>query len=609
MSSLAAMIAARGAVVRASLFDDFVQQVARHKSLPMPTESLVTEQGIAAKFNAPSARHTTVARDAASGSWLIAAGTLIDAVAPDDELHNLLMDYLARGAGVFARCDGLFALIVYDGSTKQLAVVSDPFGYFSVFYGSRDGCTFVSTSALAVAQQIQSPPSELGVNCFLRTGKVFGEMTLWRDVKRLRAATVLEFTPGGARESVYWRPAFDPRIARLSFEDAIDASLEHMQAVIRRNLAREGKVWTDLTGGFDTRLLVLLLDRAHIPFKANFVGIPNDPDVRIAHTIVRELNWEHRHFQLPQSWPQECPAYLQDALGRGDAHLNVLLLLRALWAHRQESREYAVLLSGLGGEMWRGPIWWPERAALGQSKDVHYDRQLWSLMHPIDETVLVAVDDAQVRRELIEQFTCAGEQDPDALNTFKLDLLWTYRETAHVGAWASVAAGLVRILPPLFSKDIVSFLISLDYRWRLKNKLVRHLFAKYHPILANLEVEGRGPALPRRWNNAYRFIPSRLAYYRRALNKLAEIRLGRSLWVNRRSEVFSPVEWRSAILDFVEGQGLFRPGEMRSGKLYRREPLRALLDQARTSGFRQDEFLGRIITIEMALRASGTALD
>lgn len=612
MSGFAAVFDPNGQPEHDAVFGDFVRLVAGYKSLNTPEYFVAGEHCAAAKLDSASSLHTCSARDAETGSWLIAAGTVIDAqdVSPNGRLDRLLKDYLAQGESVFARCDGLFGLVAYNGLMRRLAVVSDPFGYFSIFYGSRDGRTFIATSGLAVARQVQSEPSETGVHCFLRSGKVFGEMTIWRDVKRMRAATVLAFSPEAMRESVFWTPQLDASLAKLSLDEAVEASEELVRCVLQRNLAREGKVWTDLTGGFDTRFLVMMLDRAGIPFKANFVGAPAHPDVKIARQIVETLGWDYRHFQLPATWPRECPAYLADTLGRGDGHLNVLLSMRALWVHRQESREYSALLSGLGGEMWRGPIWGHDQSTLGQSSAVQYHRQLWSFMHPVPEPVFRANTDRLVRDEVLRQFAEVGEREPDAPNTLKLDRLWTYRETAHVGVWASVAAGLVRIIPALFSKDIVSHVMSLDYRWKAKNLLVRNLFARYQPFLANLEIEGRGPAGPRRITNFHRFIPSRLAHARKLVNKAVEVKLRRTLWRTRPDEGFSRQEWRRSIVKFAEAEGLLRPGAMRSDKLYNSGALQALLAQAQAGAdFTHDEFLGRVLTLEMALHAADTAIS
>lgn len=592
-------------------FSNFLQLVAHYKSLEKPSDYALGKHCIGAKLDSPASLHQGITVDEETGSWLIAAGTVVDThnVAPDGNLRPLLKDYLTHGEPVLERCDGFFALVIYNGLTQSLAIISDPFGYFSVFYGSRAGRTFVSTSALAVAKTIQSEPSDLGVNCFLRTGKVFGDMTLWRDVRRVRAATVLKLAQETIQESTYWVLTPNESIAELSLADSIEVSMDVLQRVLKRNLVREGKVWTDLTGGFDTRFLALLLERAGIPFKANYVGSREHPDARIAHTIVSKMGWEYQRFELPQAWPQECPHYLGDVLGMGDAHLNVLLLMRPFWANRQRMAQYTTLLNGLGGEMWRGPGWWPERAGLGESRIVHYDRHLWSLIHPIPDSIFVSDHIDKVKDEIIRQFRGVGEHYSNFPNTVKLDCIWTYRETAHVGAWGSFLSSLLRSIPPLFSRDIVTHVISLNYRWRINNQLVRHMLERYRPELANIEVEGRGPAVPKRITNFYRFIPARLAFYRKAANKLGEITLGKSFWPSKNYVGYSRVEWWQEILKFAEAKRLFHPSEMHSRSLYNFDQLQSLLSQTQTERFQFDEFLGRIITVEMAMRTVGTGIN
>lgn len=592
-------------------FNHFAAQVARYKTFESAPSAAHGANCRAAKFDTPASLHRSVITDTRNGSWLMAAGTVIDTrdVAPDGNLCALLTDYLAQGNSVLARCDGQFALVIYDATARHVIVASDPFGYFSIFYGARNGQVFVATSALAVAAQMGAQPDPLGVNCFLQTGKVFGEMTLWRGVKRLPAATALEFDGERTRSTPYWALTPDQALATLSLDEAIESSVHTVGSVLKRNLAREGRMWSDLTGGFDTRFLSFFLDRLGLPFKSDFVGPAEHEDVHIAQTIVNRFGWDYQNFQLPADWTQRCTALLKEALGRGDAHLNVLLLLRALWVHKQESAQYSTLLSGLGGEMWRGLLWWTERAALGASSTVHYDRQLWSVMHPVPQRVFANDTSAQVKSELLRQFTAVGEHEPDALNTLKLDRLWTYRETGHVGAWTSFGAGLLRVLPPLFSQDIVRHVISLDYRWKRDNRLVKSILEKYKPALANIEIEGRGPAIPLRATNFYRFLPSRVAQARKAARKFAQITFGKALLTNTRAEGYSRVEWRNAILNFAGERHLLELKTMRSAKLYDASALSNFFAHARTETFHEDEFLGRVLTVEMALDAVDASVE
>ncbi len=610
MAGLALMIGTGDEHEDALHFGRFVSRVMHYKCLDTSPQVIRGGDSRAAKLNTTSSLHRRVIVDSRSGSWLMAAGTVVDTrdVAPDGNLWTLLHDYLAHGNSVLERLDGQFALVIYDDAKERITLASDPFGYFSIFYGAGGGRVYVATSALAVGEQISAPPDPLGINCFLHTGKVFGELTLWQGVKRMPGATAMEFDAAGTRRTQYWALQSDAALTTLSLKDAVESSVQKVGDVLKNNLSREGTVWSDLTGGFDTRFLTFFLDRLGLPFEADFVGPSEQEDVRIANTIVKRFGWAHEHFELPPDWTHQCTQLLDEALGRGDAHLNVLLLLRALWVHKLEGKKHTTLLSGLGGEMWRGLLWWTERAALS-SPVVHYDRQLWSVMHPIPQHVLSNNNTSQVQVELLHQFSSVGEREPSAPNTLKLDRLWTYRETGHVGAWTSFGSGLLRVLPPLFSKQIIQHVISLNYRWKRDNTLVKSILLKYKPDLAKINVEGRGPAVPLKLTNAHLFLPSRLQRGRKAAGKLAQIALGKAMLNNVRAEGYSRVEWRNAILNYAQAHTLLEPRMMRSARLYDSAALTTFLAQARTETFHDDEFLGRILTVEMALVAAGASLE
>lgn len=605
MSAFALVIDHASAIVGDA--EPFFAAVGRARGVDPPAETIVAAGHAAAKFDGATALHRGSLRHEPSGSWLLAAGTVgyADASGAPADLTTLLADFVAGGPSVLSRCDGQFALVAYHGPEGTVSVITDPLGYFSVFAARRGGRTYLSTAALPVARQVASPADDVGVDTFLRTGKVFGERTLWRDVRRLPAATVETFTPSGVASTVYWRPTLDPIVRRLGLDEAVDGTAVVIEAALRNLLSGEGTVWSDLTGGFDTRLLTMSLARAGVPFEANVVGPPDHPDVRIALRIARAMDWSCRHFQLPPDWVESAPTRLAAALGHGNGQLDVLATLRPLWVHEQEAARHPLLLSGMGGELWRGPIWWPERRRRPGATGVHYDRQLWSLMHPVDESIMARPARDGVRAELVARFREAGEHDPDWPTTAKLDRLWLYRETAHAGAWLSLGAGIMRIMTPLFSPRIVAYAMSLDPRLRRGNRVVRHLFERLAPALAEIEVEGRGPAGPIRLRSAHRFLPSRLHRLRRMVDKAAQIALDRRLAGGPRAEGFDRVAWRRTIVDALRREGVLEPTAMATGGLYRRGPFEAFLARAAAPGFGDEALLGRVVTVELAARAVG----
>jgi hypothetical protein len=223
--------------------------------------------------------------------------------------------------------------------------------------------------------------------------------------------------------------------------------------------------------------------------------------------------------------------------------------------------------------------------------------------------VIVGPARGAVRAALAEQLRAAGEREPAWPNTAKLDLVWLFREASHAGSWLSLGPGLVRIVTPLFSTRVVELAMSMRPEWRAGNRVVRHLFARLARPLADTEVEGRGPGGPLHVRNAHRFAAASLGRGQRALDKVAQVVAGRRVWAPSINPGFDRRVFRASVLDALEREGALPVDRLASGSLYHRRPLEALLRAARREPFDQTDLLGRIVSIELTMRASESSVE
>jgi len=540
-------------------------------------------------------------------------GTVLDSDndLEDGDLRILLTNYLRSGNAAFQSLDGPFALVIYNKPANKLVVVSDPLGFVSVFYGRRGNNTYVATSALAVAKAVQATPSEYGTYLFLTTGSVFGKSTLWREVERLSAGTVLEITHAGITESVYWSPAVKGEVTRLSLTETVDYTLDLLSGLMRRHLKREGRVWADLTGGFDSRLVTMLMHHCGLPFRASCQGPMASPDVGISSRITRELGWDYQHNMLPDDWGRERYEWLSRALGKVDGHLDLFKSSSVLWNQDQRALEYGTSIWGLGGELWRGTIWKQEFWNAGKTPTVNYDRLIdYRVMRPVAHTIFRDVSRVKwIREEVKSLLKSVGDRYADWPNTVKLDCIFAYKTTGLTGSHISAVMGQQRVMAPLYFKDSVAGAISTHFKWRSHSRLVRLLMEKVNPVLANFATTDGGPALPMRVTNLHKFRPYWSLIGKQLMRKTSQAVLGRSLLSSARDEFASyPLaRWRQETLACLERDKVLDHAHMHSGRLYDAERLADFLERARTKEFSQETFLSRILTVEMALRSVGTS--
>jgi hypothetical protein len=594
-------------------FVKFKEYVAHYKHLDPAGWDTSGRQCVAAKFDAPSTLHRGITVDGPSGSWLLAVGTVLDSAnrLDDGNLQTLLTAYLNSGNKAFQSLDGPFALVIYNKPADRLAIVSDPLGLVSIFHTRRGSRIYVATSALAAAKVVQATPSEYGAHLFLNTGSVYGKSTLWQTVERLSAGTVLEITPAGATESVYWSPTVQDQIARLSLSETVDYAHDLLSRLIKRHLEREEKTWADLTAGFDSRLVTMMLHHCGLSFKACCQGPIASPDVRISSHIARELGWDYKHNKLPDNWGRERYEKLSRALGKGDGHTDVFKLSSVLWDQDQRALEYGASIWGSGGEVWRGTIWKQEFWNVGRTTTVNYDRLVdYRMMTSVPYPILSDASRIKwIREELKSHLKSVGDRYADMPNTVKLDCIFVFKITGNTGCNVSAVMGQQRAIAPLAFKDSVTGAISIHFKWRSHSRLVRLLLEKVNPVLAGFQTTDGGPASPMRVTNWRKFTPYWRGVGRQLVRKTSRAFLGRSLLSESPDEfaTYPLSRWRQETLNCLRQDHILDHAHMHSGRLYNAEPLANFLEQAYSEQFSQEIFLSRIVTLEMALRSVGAS--
>jgi len=588
--------------------------VVRYKQLESTCHETTGRRCLAGKFDTDTTLHRGVTIDDQTGSWLLAMGAILDSDngSGNANLQSLLNRYLQHGKDAVQDLDGAFALVIYDKLADRLAIISDPLGFVSIFYANQGKRVYVATSALAIAETIQAAPSEYGMYLFLTTGNVYGRSTLWQEVNRLPAGTVLELTPTGSSESVYWSPVVKDEINRLSMTKTVDHAIDLLSHSIMNCVNREEMTWADLTGGFDSRLVTALLHNCGIPFQATCEGPTTSPDVRISSQIARELGWAYQHNKLPDDWGRERYERLPQALGKGDGHYDVFKLSGVIWDQNQRARELSTSFCGLGGELWRGFFWKQELLNVGRSPTIDYDRLVdFRILHPIDSSVFNDTNRIKwIREELKLLLKSVGDRYGDSPNTLKLDCIYAFKNTGHTGAHISSVIGKQRVVVPLFLKNTMTFAISAHFRWRNHSRLVRQIIEKVNPRLANFETTSGGPATPIRASNFIRFVPYWSAIGTQLLRKVSRSVFGPNIWPVARSKFsdYPLQQWRQNTLNYLEGDCILDYTQMRSGRLYNPQRLMAFFEDARSEQFGQEAFLSRILTIELAMRAVGASL-
>jgi len=190
---------------------------------------------------------------------------------------------------------GVFALAHLDQSRQTLRVETDRFGTVPLYHRRLDD------GGIAVASEIKfllHPGHDRldmdGLADLVGFGFHVRPATLVAGITRLPAHHVLEFGPQGLRIGRLPTPGF-PRDLPVT-EDSIAAFDHAVQKSLARYARAKSEVSVSLSGGLDSRLLMLAALRAGMRLTSFSSGEPGNIDVAMARRIAARWNLEfHAH--------------------------------------------------------------------------------------------------------------------------------------------------------------------------------------------------------------------------------------------------------------------------------------------------------------------------
>jgi hypothetical protein len=196
------------------------------------------------------------------------------------------------------------------------------------------------------------------------------------------------------------------------------------------------------------------------------------------------------------------------------------------------------------------------------------------------------------------------------LNTTQLDILYAYKSTGHFGMFTSAANAFLRTELPFYSKAVFTAAFSTNYRFRNHHRLMRDIINRLDSRVAAVPTTKGGPAEPWRLTNLHRFSPYYLLIARKAVNKLSGKVFRRALLAPPlRADPRVAAARRAILLRMRDGGGALSPDSMRAAPLFNHTGLADLEARSHDEAFLDTALLGRILTVELALRATDSSLD
>ncbi len=284
------------------------------------------------------------------------------------DTEAVLYEFRDRGAGAVESFRGMFAFAAWDDRTGAFLIARDRLGKKPLYYVIEDGILYFASALRALRAGAARPWTvDLGaVDDFLALGYIPAPTTIYHEVRKLEAGTLLSSETAELTPQRYWSlsddlPAFDG-----DFDDAVDRLDNILSTAVTLRLQSEVPLGVFLSGGIDSSLVAAVAARhasSRIHTFSIAFGEAAFDESPFATIVADRIGTEHHVFRATPNLLDALPemvAHFGEPFGDSSA-LNVWLLAR------ETRRHVTVAVGGDGGdEVFAGYDWYRTAARLEQ---------------------------------------------------------------------------------------------------------------------------------------------------------------------------------------------------------------------------------------------------
>lgn len=453
-----------------------------------------------------------------SGDWLCCAGAWVHLGEKNvSDANALLVRYQTIGALALAKeLDGTFALAIGDANKQTVIIITDPRGSLHVYAREDSDGTAICTSSMALSANGQLDP--VGAYEFVTTGIIYEDRSVWAGIRKLPPASISTITAGKCTTSYYW-DFRDALAESMTLEQAAESLASNLSMALKAVGARYQPVMADLTGGYDSRLLLLGLLESGIQFDNTVAGTNDAPDVITAKQIAQRLDLklipveEQANFNIDD---------FHQALSLSDGEYNAFDAARIMRNQAPFTANHGASLNGSFGEVARGYWWellWPH---LGKKAPLNAEMLARKRFGAVPyNDIFKAPPAATLATHLSAVVSRVVTPFSDLPQASQMDYVYlTMRMQRWQGRIASNTNQIWPAMAPLGFTSVLTPMLAAQPSSRLRSLLPRYLFATRHEELANIPLEHGYPPTVARINNIHRFAPVYSHYQHKVLQKI-----------------------------------------------------------------------------------------
>ena len=269
------------------------------------------------------------------------------------DTETILHAYEEWGESCVEQLRGMFAFAIWDMRERTLFLSRDRFGIKPLFYAGYEG-GFVFASEMKAMLIDPAFPRELDEQAlagYFTLSYIPGEMTIYRDIRKLLPGHNLTLRDGKISVKKYWDLHFMPEYGKNE-EYFIRGAMDILRESVKMHLVSEVPLGAFLSGGIDSSAVVALMSEfSNDPVNTVCMGFGGDVggylDERgYARLVAERYHTRHREYEVQPS----AEGLIETIVRAFDEPFADDSAIPSYYVCKIARENVTVALSGLGGD-------------------------------------------------------------------------------------------------------------------------------------------------------------------------------------------------------------------------------------------------------------------
>ncbi len=365
---------------------------------------------------------------------------------------------------------------------RDLQIFVDRAGIYKVYLDSEE--RVFSSSFLAVLESLRSPHvNEQAIYEYVFQGATYGNDTVVSEISLLGPER--RAGPSAADDGGNPGPILRPGFIEADRHSHVERNLSNLRSYFRAVANVFGaNIDCALSGGYDTRLLLALLEERGVRPKLHVYGDAGDNDVRVAKLIASGEGVELSHVDkstYPVVAPDEYPAVVERNFLAFDGWPSDGIFNNGsdLQTRLDRCANAELMLNGGGGEVFRNFFYLPDRP-------FSVKQLLWTFYSRFDPKVCTSgFSEEDYLSALARKIRAVLGRDRDHLERSDIEFLYPgFRCRFWMGRNTSVNNRFGWALTPFSDPNIIEDAIRVPLRYKSHGRFEAQLIRILNPRLA-----------------------------------------------------------------------------------------------------------------------------